>query len=145
MKLPDERLCNSIGRQSTSAHNGAWQHNAGYVNTLTGYIWTSTRENLSSVGCEQQRHRHACADAQSDQHLCYSRFGKYNISAYYKRNFIFLSSLCSWAGWFDSHFVRNPEDRFCPDEAHIRNECMIPDNLTHSLSISGMTAWYGVR
>ena len=22
------------------------------------------------------------------------------------------SSLCSWAGWFESHFVGNPEDRF---------------------------------
>ena len=25
----------------------------------------------------------------------------------------------SWAGWFESHFVGNSEDRFCPDTAHI--------------------------
>ena len=28
--------------------------------------WASTRENLSSEVCEQQRHRPACASAQSD-------------------------------------------------------------------------------
>ena len=42
-------------------------------------IWASPRENLSSVVCEQQRHRPACPSAQPDQHLCYSRFGKYHI------------------------------------------------------------------
>ena len=29
--------------------------------------------------CGQQMHRPACADAQSDQHLCYSLIGKYRI------------------------------------------------------------------
>ena len=42
-------------------------------------IWASTRENLSSGVCEQQGRRPACAYAQSDQRLCYSRFVKYNI------------------------------------------------------------------
>ena len=28
------------------------------------------------------------------------------------RHFNFLASLCSWAAWFESHFVQNPEDRF---------------------------------
>ena len=45
------------------------------------------RENLSSGGggggggggCEQQRRRPACGFAQTDQHLCYSLFAKYNI------------------------------------------------------------------
>ena len=32
-------------------------------------IWASTRENLSSGCCEQQRRRPACAYAQSDQRL----------------------------------------------------------------------------
>ena len=27
--------------------------------------------------------------------------------------FNFLASLCRLAGWFESHFVGNPEDRFC--------------------------------
>ena len=34
--------------------------------------------------------------------------------------FNFLASLCSWASWFESGFVANPEDRFSRDEAHIR-------------------------
>ena len=29
--------------------------------------------------CKQQRRRPACASAQTDQHLCYSQFGKYHI------------------------------------------------------------------
>ena len=33
--------------------------------------WASSRENLSSGGCEQHRRRPACAFAQSDQRLCY--------------------------------------------------------------------------
>ena len=38
-----------------------------------------SRENLSSGGCEQHRHRPACAFTQSDQRLCYSLFGKYHM------------------------------------------------------------------
>ena len=57
--------------------------------------WASTRENLSSGVCEQHRRRPACASAQSDQRLCYLRYGKYHFKACYKRNFIFLASLCS--------------------------------------------------
>ena len=30
-------------------------------------IWASARENLPSGGCEQHRHRPACASAQTDQ------------------------------------------------------------------------------
>ena len=36
-------------------------------------------KNLYSGVCEQQRHRPACAFAQTDQRLCYSLCGKYNI------------------------------------------------------------------
>ena len=42
-------------------------------------IWASTRENLSSGGCKQQRRRPACAYAQPDQRLFYSLIGKYHI------------------------------------------------------------------
>ena len=35
------------------------------------------------------------------------------------RIFNFLACLCSWAGWFETGFVGNPEDRFSRDEAHI--------------------------
>ena len=83
------------------------------------HIWASPLENLSSVVCQHQMRRQACAYAQSDQRLCYSLIVKYHIQAWYKRNFNFLASLCSWAGWFESRYVGNPEDRFCRDEAHI--------------------------
>ena len=35
------------------------------------------------------------------------------------RIFNFLASLCSWAGWFESGFVGNSEDRFSRDEAQL--------------------------
>ena len=77
--------------------------------SLTTINWASTRENLFVLGmfvvvvfvvvffflggggCEQPRHRPACAFAQSDQRLCFSHFGKNHI----KTNFEFLASLCS--------------------------------------------------
>ena len=36
-----------------------------------------------------------------------------------KRNFNFLAGLCSLAGWFEYHFVGNPEDTFCFDAAQL--------------------------
>ena len=62
-----------------------------------------TRENLSSGVCKQQRLTPAYAYAQSDQRLCYSFIGMYHIETCFKQNFIFLASLCRWAGWFESH------------------------------------------
>ena len=35
------------------------------------------------------------------------------------RIFNFLASLFSWAGWFESHFVGNPKDKFSCDKSHI--------------------------
>ena len=55
----------------------------------------STPDNMSSVVCEQQRRRPACASTQSDQRLCYSLIGKYHIYTCYEQNFSFLASLCS--------------------------------------------------
>ena len=46
---------------------------------VVAHIWASSRENLSSEVCEQQRRRPACAAAQSDQRLCYSLIGKDHI------------------------------------------------------------------
>ena len=46
--------------------------------TLPHIILNSTRENLTSGVCKQQRHKPACASAQSDQRLCYSLIEKYN-------------------------------------------------------------------
>ena len=33
-----------------------------------------------------------------------------------------LNSLCSWAGRFESYLVKNPEDRFSRNEAHMELE-----------------------
>ena len=44
---------------------------------------------------------------------------KYHIQAWYKWNCSFLASLCSWAGWFESCYVGNPEDRYSRVAAHI--------------------------
>ena len=67
----------------------------------------------------QHRRRPACASAQTDQHLCYSLFGKHHICTCYKRIFNFLVSLCSWGDWFESSLVGNREDRFSCDDAHL--------------------------
>ena len=47
------------------------------------------RENFVFWVCKQQRHRPACASAQTDQHLCYSLFGKDHIKTCYNQNFNF--------------------------------------------------------
>ena len=102
-----------------------WSESAlGAQNFIIGrIIWAMSRENLSSVVCEQQRRRPACASAQSDQRLCYSPIVKYHIQTWYTRNFNFLASLCSWAGWFESRFLGNPEDRFSRGGAHLLCTC----------------------
>ena len=84
------------------------------------------REKTGLQGvCEQHRRRPACASAQSDHRLCYLHSGKYHIQTCYKRNFNFVASLCSLGDWFESHFVGNPEDRFCRNKAHF----MLSDQL----------------
>ena len=88
---------------------------------IRSVVWASSRENLASEGCKQQRCRADCASAQSDQRLCFSLFGKYHIQTCNKRNFNFLANLCSRVGWFESHFVGNPEDRFSRVPTRIYN------------------------
>ena len=68
--------------------------------------------------CKQQRHRSACASAQSDQCLRCLLPRQYNASSFYVRTFKPLASYCGCAGWFVSYMVKNPEDRFSGDEAH---------------------------
>ena len=69
--------------------------------------------------CEQQRCRSACAFAQSDQHLCFSLPRQYNTSSFYTRNFKPLPSFCGCTGRFESYLVKNPEDKFSRDGAHL--------------------------
>ena len=93
----------------------------------------STRESLVFVDLRKKKHRPACASAQSDQRLCFSHFGKYYTKTCYKRIFNFLASLCSWAGWFESGFFGNPEDKFSHDEAQL-----ISNYLDKSASFSNL-------
>ena len=53
-----------------------------------------------------------------------SIIGTYHIWTCYRWNFIFLASLCSWAGWFRYDLVTNPEDRFFCVKAHIVRRVM---------------------
>ena len=77
-------------------------------------IWASMWENLSSVVCEQQRRRHAVWSAP-----LFSLIGKCHIKTGFRRNFTFLTSLCSWGDWFESRFVGNPKVGFCRVAAHL--------------------------
>ena len=60
---------------------GVWEQQRRKKHSI---IWASMRENLSLGVCEEQRCRSACASAQSDQHLCYSLFGKNGILTCYR-------------------------------------------------------------
>ena len=53
------------------------------------------------------------------EHLLFTHWkGSYLESLWAKfRNFNFLTSPCSWAGWFKPHLIGNPEDRFSRIEA----------------------------
>ena len=78
-----------------------------------------TKKSSGFAICEQQRRRSACASTQSDQRLCCSLPGWYNISACHSRNFKTLARLISWAGRFESHLFGNPVDRFSRDETNL--------------------------
>ena len=73
------------------------------------YGRASTQENLSSGFCRQQRRRPACPSAQTDQHLCYSLFGKYHIWTCYRWNFNIVASFWSWGDFVEYRSVRNPD------------------------------------
>ena len=37
----------------------------------------------------------------------------------YIQSFKILASFCSWAGWFESYLVEDPQDTFSRDVAHV--------------------------
>ena len=45
-----------------------------------------------------------------------------NTSSFYIQNFKLLASFCSWADWFESYLVENPEDRFSRDGAQLSQD-----------------------
>ena len=94
-------LLNSVNSYQKDSHifthmmNFYWWNNASRFTWNQKIIWVLMRLNLSSGFCEQQRRIPAYASRQTNQCLCYSLSGKYHIKTCYKRNFIFLASLCS--------------------------------------------------
>ena len=77
------------------------------------------RENLSlwfanNKGADQPAHPRSLISA-----FVVRLIGKDHIYTCYKQIFKILASLCSLGDWFESHYVRNPEDRFCHIGAHI--------------------------
>ena len=47
-----------------------------------------------------------------------------------------LASFCSWADWFESYLVTNPEDRYFRDEAHIIINVLWEDSLQLCLLVT---------
>ena len=52
-------------------------------------------------------------------HAVWYAFVIHYLDSFYIQNFKPLASLCSWAGWFESYRIENPEDRFSCDVAHL--------------------------
>ena len=78
---------------------------------LFALIWALTQENLSLGFLQTSEH--------PDQCLCISLIRKYHILTCYERNFKILGSLCSQAGWFESHFAINLKNRLSPEASLI--------------------------
>ena len=68
----------------------------------------------------------ACAFSHSDQRLLFA-YWRVSYLDLLQAKFQFLASLCSLGDWFESHFVGNPKDRFCRDEAHITKDESMSD------------------
>ena len=106
------------------------------------YMGVDAKKPVFGVG-NQQRRRPACASAQSNQRHCFSLIGMYCIKTCYKWNFTILASICGWADWFESHFIRNLEDRF----SRVRPILCLSGAmkfLLHFSSISAMAATYAL-
>ena len=99
--------------------------------------WVTSWENLhmpyaNSKGANQPAHSRSL----SEQRLCCSLPWCYNISSFYIFNFMTLACFCSWAGWFESHLVKNVKDRFSRDVTHLETYMMLLCSLHNQLSIS---------
>ena len=78
------------------------------------------------VVCEQQRHRSACAFAQSDKHLCYSQSGKDNCPTSSMQNFKILAVLVAEQTGIGPYLVRNPKDSFsCVEVQILLQQCSL--------------------
>ena len=79
-------------------------------------VFEPGHEKMSYVICEQQRHRSACASAQSDQHLCVNSV--MSLVSVTKISSLMLASVAEQASlcltWSET-----PEDTFSRDMAHL--------------------------
>ena len=75
---------------------------------------TCLRGFANNKGTDQPVHPHSLISA-----FGYSHIGKNHYLDLLWANFNILASLCSWADWFEFHFVGDLEDRFSPVAAHI--------------------------
>ena len=82
-------------------------------------IWARPWENVSYAICKQQRHRSACAFAQSDQHLCFRYLDSVmSLVSVTKILSLLLDSVAEQAS-LSLTCSATPEDTFSHDEAHI--------------------------
>ena len=56
-------------------------------------------------------------------------------------NFNFLASLCSWAGWFESQFVGNPEARFSYNTTAAEDNFLNKFFLTLEENLARLCMW----
>ena len=123
----DSRRCNKIYDLPSCVQASVPSWSARTIpGTLMMFSWPEWNKNLGHVMrkpvdaiCEQQKSRSAYASAQSDQRLYCSLPGLYNTHTWYSHNFKTITSLCSWAGRFESDLVGNSEYRFSLAAAHI--------------------------
>ena len=57
------------------------------------------------------------------------------------KKFKTLASLCSWAGWFESYLVANPEDRFSRDLAYFGPNVMSTGYQQHETKTTANKKW----
>ena len=84
------------------------------------HIWATSWENLflpyaNNKGTDQPAHLRSLISAFVIR--CLDSI--ISVELFYMQNLELLASLCSWADWFESYLVANPEDRFSRAEAHI--------------------------
>ena len=98
-------------------------HNAAFHHCCQGqglkYTWALTRENLTSVFANNKGQTSLLISPVWSAPLLFTNWKILYLNLLQEK-FQFLASLCSWAGWFKSHMVGNPEDRFSRVTAHLK-------------------------
>ena len=126
---PDQCLCYSLSGKKDSCTCQMQNFNSLASRLRLNMIWLQTPKDrfFSWQGiwvCGQQWCRQAYTSMQSDQGLSSLLSGTYYTFTQLRVKFQQSSySLCSWADWFEFYFVRNHENRFSHDKAHMIIAC----------------------